>query len=839
MKIELDTYHFEIDPRFQGRQTEFQGGSVWVPPPRRTVQPPIFNFALSEVKDLEEIDEVESTEDYVSAVRTYFDIKRPDVLSAEDSERVVGELRALVRHVRYSKRLPGSEPVEVFALFVNLRLDDEFMQEFSADCPWDAREEYEALFWAAIESYRFKGGAREAIDIQEAARADMYARMDALAEKAEAILERESPEEPAPFTIPEEERCAIEGVETQLQSKEWFIGSHSRTLVVKASFLAADLKAAKAVGLLDESSDERRFDFDIEVRGVYETSGPSGRFLCEDGTSKDRALSVATDGFEYGLKYGLDFNGVADFREGWVSLQGYLGKSYDEENRFPIDICFKLDPKTLNWSDYSFRSIDELKRAPAESVVRVHVITIKDGEDLSVLADCTNLENLFLRYSRWGGRASVELPEGLWALKRLKGLVLQSIGVKAVPDLSHMEELEHLDLSGAGAEIDPSVWLLPKLSYLNVSGNGLREIPDTVELPELSFLELEDNQLRSIPESILRLPKLRRLKLEKNPLESLPEIANTVDFTIDLDIRDKRRLLDFEYLGADGTGLVAWDDEAYYARSSSSLRAAVDEVIAEDTECEPYAEALRFLVKRGVGFSLGDAENYSLLGNHRVGGMPDLPPSIPYPRFEEGEETHAYEFLGQIDCAAVAPMQDYLPRTGFLFFFLSTIHDVYGGDGERVARVFWFDGPREELVSGASLAIAQDEYFEMMGEAGFRAEAAMIASPPEFYAASQNPHLFRGPAQALEDDDDFLEVAQEVFGEPLRDRYEFDIGVGTYGFTQHEDPEHSASLVRKGAPEDWVILYHVKSRGDFQWGDAGDLFFVIHKSDLAQRDFSR
>ncbi|MEO0813541.1 MAG: DUF1963 domain-containing protein, partial [Myxococcota bacterium] len=106
-------------------------------------------------------------------------------------------------------------------------------------------------------------------------------------------------------------------------------------------------------------------------------------------------------------------------------------------------------------------------------------------------------------------------------------------------------------------------------------------------------------------------------------------------------------------------------------------------------------------------------------------------------------------------------------------------------------------------------------------------------------AASQNPHLFRGPAQALEDDDDFLEVAQEVFGEPLRDRYEFDIGVGTYGFTQHEDPEHSASLVRKGAPEDWVILYHVKSRGDFQWGDAGDLFFVIHKSDLAQRDFSR
>jgi len=36
-----------------------------------------------------------------------------------------------------------------------------------------------------------------------------------------------------------------------------------------------------------------------------------------------------------------------------------------------------------------------------------------------------------------------------------------------------------------------------------------------------------------------------------------------------------------------------------------------------------------------------------------------------------------------------------------------------------------------------------------------------------------------------------------------------------------------------------TILLTVKSRGDFQWGDAGDLFFVIHKSDLAQQDFRK
>ncbi|MDM1046754.1 DUF1963 domain-containing protein [Sphingobacterium hotanense] len=52
-------------------------------------------------------------------------------------------------------------------------------------------------------------------------------------------------------------------------------------------------------------------------------------------------------------------------------------------------------------------------------------------------------------------------------------------------------------------------------------------------------------------------------------------------------------------------------------------------------------------------------------------------------------------------------------------------------------------------------------------------------------------------------------------------------------------PELHASLTWKGNPQEWVILLLVKSRGDLQWGDAGDLFFVIHKSDLAKIDFSK
>lgn len=63
--------------------------------------------------------------------------------------------------------------------------------------------------------------------------------------------------------------------------------------------------------------------------------------------------------------------------------------------------------------------------------------------------------------------------------------------------------------------------------------------------------------------------------------------------------------------------------------------------------------------------------------------------------------------------------------------------------------------------------------------------------------------------------------------------------MNAYAFTQHESPELQAALTWKGDPQDWVTLLLVSSKGNFQWGDAGDLFFVIHKSNLAKRDFSK
>lgn len=104
-----------------------------------------------------------------------------------------------------------------------------------------------------------------------------------------------------------------------------------------------------------------------------------------------------------------------------------------------------------------------------------------------------------------------------------------------------------------------------------------------------------------------------------------------------------------------------------------------------------------------------------------------------------------------------------------------------------------------------------------------------INSAPSFYSSYVNTHLFKGEAKVLENNEELLEDLYETYDEPINELSTFEYAINAYGFSQHEHPELQASLSVKGNPEDWIILLTVTSAGEMQWGDAGDLFFVIHK----------
>ena len=86
----------------------------------------------------------------------------------------------------------------------------------------------------------------------------------------------------------------------------------------------------------------------------------------------------------------------------------------------------------------------------------------------------------------------------------------------------------------------------------------------------------------------------------------------------------------------------------------------------------------------------------------------------------------------------------------------------------------------------------------------------------------------------MEHDDLLHDMTEELVDSESHRRHE----INGHVFTQHEGPELQAAMAKRGQPEEWITLLKVASIGGFCWWDAGDLFYVIHKSDLKKGDFS-
>jgi uncharacterized protein YwqG len=397
------------------------------------------------------------------------------------------------------------------------------------------------------------------------------------------------------------------------------------------------------------------------------------------------------------------------------------------------------------------------------------------------------------------------------------------------PSIGRLSSLRICSITNSRLEAIPEeLCRLPALEYLYLSGNQLTHLPDSWELPSLVSLNVANNQLATLPVSLVRSPRLKSLELNDNPWRHLDQEFLTVP-ELRLEYPEKARLFDFSYRGADGRGTVPWDKSAYTLASHSKLWSQFQELVQEKGH-EQYLPAFQAIAKRTLFFELGEKDPGTSRGCVRFGGLPDLPQSLPYPTFHFNGEEYAFEFLAQLDCAALASFQDYLPRTGFLYFFIN--------DQESFTpRVLYFDGDRSELIpaDGLPTSLRFLDNYSNLPSTPYRAFVKESWSLPSDYASHCNQHYFQGEAAVFGAEDDLLSAITEdvTLFEPQRHHE-----VNGYVFTQHESPELQAALEKRGNPEDWTVLLKLASIGDFCWWDAGDLFFVIHKSDLAKKDFS-
>ena len=625
------------------------------------------------------------------------------------------------------------------------------------------------------------------------------------------------------------------------EETRWIIGELSQTLVTDIVVTSTDIERDKEKVLLSAYNDTGTIKIHVEASDIFNRGIPTGKFNYQQDKDSDTFTYFRKDG----LEYGLDFFGTVSYEDAWVRIQGELKPPYDEQPVFVIDVAVRFDPAVLNWRYYRFKSLAETAGADPEQV-RLLEITNPDFRELpEAIFNFSNLEHFgMLSKNNFWGKEKLPLEhlgERFGTLKKLKGLSINNASIKQLPaSFAELELLENVNLSMCELqELPDSVWKLSKLKFLFLPNNRLTNIPEDIQLPALTVLDVEKNRLTTLPSVLTRQPRLDRLVASGNPLEYLPDSFNFFK-GLTLTLPEKKKLLDIAYKGADGQGTVTWDDTVYTAQQDPELIAPVEDIIKAN-KLGKYKKALLSLVKRTVGFDQTAKEDYAETGNHRFGGRPDLPQDTAYPTFHDQhrKKTFHYEFIAQINCGQIAHLQDYLPRTGSLFFFFKSFHFLGVGDPKDLVKVIYVDD-NSTLSSGKRFALQEEDFFELFGGeyTPYKAEAFAAVSVPSFYAHSQNTYLFEGKARSLADKGDLLDDLYQTFEEPINSLKAFDHGMNSYTFTQHESPELQAALSQKGNPQDWIILLLVKSRGDFQWGDAGDLFFVIHKSDLAKKDFS-
>lgn len=248
-----------------------------------------------------------------------------------------------------------------------------------------------------------------------------------------------------------------------------------------------------------------------------------------------------------------------------------------------------------------------------------------------------------------------------------------------------------------------------------------------------------------------------------------------------------------------------------------------------------------------------------------------------------GVYRYPMEFIAQLDCRALSDLQPWLPRDGMLFFFLDCGSSVLTSQGKVI-----YVPETEPLSSGRRFAdITFNDVLTLGQKPAYKLHARPSVTSPNFYSIRQNSHLETALAQRLdkvqktalqegEYDDMLSELAfPEYYAWELRKLAEFGLIPGSpvsdealawlitrghlpadtpsgtplpeysgiarvngCGFSQHELPELKAARTLGGDAGDYLVLFQVCLDGQFQWGD-GVLNFIIHRDDLAARQFER
>ncbi|MDQ8190109.1 DUF1963 domain-containing protein [Roseibacillus persicicus] len=799
------------------------------------VQPPFLTCSLCSLTDLEEQTGDTQIEKYATWTEGY----QTEVYEQEESQfqgRTAYRINA-----KSDAEFAGQELKVTYQNFA-LILNEDWFVDLQLVYETKDAESFSSVLDEVLASLQVKGTAKD----WEAAIAEDERELDQQFAVQQALVDEPKPAAEVPsFQIPSNGKEQIQigdfAFEFFEEECKWNTVEFSKKLYVQVQAKTGQVKQAEEAGLTayayQLNDGEVKLSFDCS--NIFQAGVPTGELNFEDGkTGHPQFIHFRAEGID------LDFSGKVTLKEGWVALEGVLKKSYQDEPSFPIRLCKKLPTQGLDWTLYQFTLAEALQTDP-ETVLHLWVDSAEESTLPPEVLDFQNLKRLIINSNTNNSldeHSPLEtIPAEIGHLKDLTELTITNTSVESLPEsLGDLQNLTQLQISNNKlASLPKGIFNLPRLKYLWATRNAITSLPNEIDLPSLEILYLEKNALTTLPASLGQQPKLRRLALDQNPWRTLPIEVEKIK-EIDLNINDKRRLLDFTYPGADGKGTIAWESESFLATSDSKLTKTLQKAL-KGTVLAKYQDGLKRLALKALALKTTKKDLYRESGNTRFGGLPDLPAELPYPTWQSGDdEADALHhiFIAQLNCADLAPHQDYLPRTGILYFFIQDEQDF-------APKVIYNPGT-ENLISAQTLS-NESFSFDDLDEPylPYLAKAQPFVSLPHFYSDDYWYQWANQPE--LSNLEDYQHPDHNAFSEELRERVQKILGdvsssnsINSYVFTQHESPQEQAALKLKGNPEDWVVLLKVTSDSNcgFCFWDAGELFFLIHKSDLAKRDFS-
>ncbi|WP_230199486.1 DUF1963 domain-containing protein [Bacillus ndiopicus] len=271
--------------------------------------------------------------------------------------------------------------------------------------------------------------------------------------------------------------------------------------------------------------------------------------------------------------------------------------------------------------------------------------------------------------------------------------------------------------------------------------------------------------------------------------------------------------------------------------------------------------------KISLRFELEGEETFEQVGNSRIAGRPDLPPSITWPCTDDGE---AYTFLAQINLSELPflPSNSW-PATGMLYFFLGLDEPAYDIDHQ----IIYYNGDLTNLI----LANLPEGIEEVNAD-----EREFVSHRITWYPHLSLPDLGEDSDVLLEEHEDiYTEVCdvsdalagglQTWAGETQLDAYLCRNGMSKLLFNTYKTPErleqeaeeafkdgrnqYAEHLEKEVLPllcqykeqeehhqqsaKNWQVLFSLSSLSEVNmcWWDAGFLEFLIDIEDLKEGRF--